>query len=106
MNRILTLPITVPLRILGLQLRIARGAAEVALGVANELADAAPWNRPEPDAGIDVDPSVPMAVPDPEAPAPGRARPRQSPRRTTPRRAPDIPPAPEEQPRPRPRRAA
>ncbi len=45
MNRILKLPITVPLRILALELRIARGVAEIALGVAQELADTAPWNQ-------------------------------------------------------------
>jgi hypothetical protein len=39
------LPITVPLRVLALELRVARGAAELAFGVAQELADAAPWNQ-------------------------------------------------------------
>ena len=50
MNRILKLPITVPLRILALELRIARGVAEIALGVAQELADTAQWNQQGPAA--------------------------------------------------------
>ena len=131
-NRILKLSITLPLRVLVLQLRVARGAAELALGVVEEIADHAPWDRSSPGGGLDVDPSVPMAVPDPAAPAPGaaQARPRDAatsaPRPTStssrarkppastssrarkPRAATtaaDIP-ADEEQPRPRPRRAA
>jgi hypothetical protein len=83
MRRILLLPITVPLRVAALQLRIARGAAGVACGVAHDLADAAPWSR------------------SPAAEAPVRAA-------EPPARAPaeETPPAAETPPRPRPRRAA
>ena len=145
MNRILKLPITVPLRILALELRIARGAAEIALGVAQELADTAPWNQQGPAAPAEspagetaaaradsAAPPAPDANGHDPADAPRRARraaavqktrakpkgaatparPRTTRARTTGRKPPtattatDIPPAPAEQPKPRPRRAA
>jgi hypothetical protein len=144
MNRILMLPITVPLRVLAFELRVARGAAEIAFGVAQELADAAPWNQrgtpesaPESPAGETAAARAASVAPpaanghDP-ADAPRRARraaavqktratpksgasparPRTTKSRTTGRKPPaattatDIPAAPAEQPKPRPRRAA
>jgi hypothetical protein len=86
MNRLLLLPIKLPLRILALQLRVARGAAELGLDVARELAEAAPWAEKGggdrvPDAGPAASPAAaettapPAApTPDPAAPAPRAAR--------------------------------
>jgi hypothetical protein len=119
MNRILMLPITLPLRVVALQLRLARGAAGIALDVTRDLAGGSPADR---DAGgwtqaapppAPTTPAAPRAAgPDP-AEAPREARRRAAVQRTRARPAAtaapaptDIPPAPEEAPRPRPRRAA
>ena len=117
MNRILMLPITLPLRVAALQLRIARGAAEMALDVTRDLAGGSPLDRDAHGARAAAPPPAPMtpaaprtAGPDP-AEAPRRARRRAAVQRT---RARPEPPAaatgaasaPEAAPRPRPRRAA
>jgi hypothetical protein len=119
MNRILLLPITLPLRVAALQLRLARGAAEMALDVTRDLAGGSPIGR-EADAAPapppvprPTTPAAPRATgPDP-AEAPRRARRSAAVQRTRARREPpaattatEIPPAPAEAPRPRPRRAA
>jgi hypothetical protein len=66
MNRKLLLPVTIPLRVAALQLRLARSAAELALDVTREVADRAPWAG---GAGDDDRPTAPTApVPDPAAP--------------------------------------
>jgi hypothetical protein len=117
MNRLLMLPITIPLRIAALQLRMARAAAEVALDLTRDLAGGSPLDRD--DAVVTEAPPAPAtpAAPRPAGPdaaEPARqARRRAATQRTRARREPpaattatDIPPAPEETPRPRPRRAA
>jgi hypothetical protein len=53
MKRIMLLPITLPLRVAALQLRLARGAAEAALDLTRDLAEAAPWARPDGDERAD-----------------------------------------------------
>ncbi|MEA2317111.1 MAG: hypothetical protein QOD44_1300 [Solirubrobacteraceae bacterium] len=64
MNRLVTFPVMLPLRIAALQLRLARASAEMALDMARELAGAAPW------AGSDAEGDVrPAAAPPPGAPA-------------------------------------
>ncbi|MEA2382982.1 MAG: hypothetical protein QOH72_2953 [Solirubrobacteraceae bacterium] len=114
MNRILLLPITVPLRVAALQLRLARGAVGMALDVTRDLAGGSPAGR---EAGAapptPMTPAAPRtAGPDPAEPA-RQARRRAAVQRTRARPeaaaatpATDIPPAPAEAPRPRPRRAA
>jgi ribonuclease E len=120
MTRLLTLPITIPLRIVALQLRIARAAAGVALDVTRDLAGGSPLDRDR-DRGVAADapraPSTPAAPraagPDPVEPV-RQARRRAAVQKTRAQRRPpaaatatDVPPAaPEEAPRPRPRRAA
>jgi ribonuclease E len=123
MTRILKLPFILPLRVAALQLRLARGAAELALGLTRDLAGGTPWDRDSDAAPAEAAPRGP--VPRPTAPAAPRATgpdpadtPRQAPRRAAVqrtragRRAPaamtatEVPSAPEEAPRPRPRRAA
>lgn len=117
MNRILMLPITLPLRVAAFQLRLARGAAEMALDVTRDLAGGSPIGR-EADAApvpppAPTTPAAPRATgPDP-AEAPRQARRRAAVQRTRARREPpaattatEVPPAPGEAPRPRPRRAA
>jgi ribonuclease E len=117
MNRILLLPITVPLRVAALQLRLARGAVGMALDVTRDLAGGSPVGHDA--GGAAAAPPTPMtpaaprrAGPDPAEPA-REARRRAAVQRTrarpepaAPRPATDIPPAPEQAPRPRPRRAA
>jgi hypothetical protein len=66
MNRKLLLPVTLPLRLAALQMRLARSAVEMALDVTREVADRAPWAD---GAGEDDRPTAPAApVPDPAAP--------------------------------------
>src|SRR4051794_3100751 len=112
MTRLLTLPITVPLRVVALQPRLARGAAGIALALPRDLAGGSPMNRE--DEAPPATPAAPRAAgPDP-AEAPRRARRSAAVQRTRARREPpaattatDVPPpAAEETPRPRPRRAA
>jgi hypothetical protein len=121
MTRLLTLPITIPLRIVALQLRIARAAAGAALDITRDLAGGTPWDRDHgADGAVATDappapatPAAPRAAgPDPVEPA-RQARRRPAVQRTGARREPpaattatDIPPAPEEAPRPRARRTA
>jgi hypothetical protein len=114
MTRLLKLPITIPLRVVALELRLARGAARLALDITRELAGGSPVDRenqsPPP---APTTPAAPRAAgPDP-AEAPRRARRAAAVQRTRARREPpaattatDVPPAAEEAPRPRPRRAA
>jgi hypothetical protein len=121
MNRLLTLPITIPLRIAALQLRAARIATEAALDIARDLAGGTPWDRDRDLDGTATEappvPAPPAAPPaaEPDAVEPGTrpARRRAATRRTRTRREPpaattatEVPPAPDEAPRPRPRRAA
>jgi hypothetical protein len=115
MTRLLTLPITVPLRVVALQLRLARGAAGIALDLTRDLAGGSPMDREhEAPPPAPATPAAPRAAgPDP-AEAPRRARRSAAVQRTRARREPpaattatDVPPpAAEEAPRPRPRRAA
>jgi hypothetical protein len=114
MTRLLTLPITIPLRVVALQLRLARGAAGIALDITRDLAGGSPIDRDD-----EAPPPAPRtaaaprgAGPDP-AEAPRRARRSAAVQRTRARREPpaattatDVPPPAEEAPRPRPRRAA
>jgi len=114
MTRLLTLPITIPLRVVALQLRLARGAVGIALDITRDLAGGSPLDREDqaPPPGPTT-PAAPRAAgPDP-AEAPRRARRAAAVQRTRARREPpaattatDVPPAAEEAPRPRPRRAA
>src|SRR3954467_11049443 len=125
MTRLLTLPITLPLRVVALQLRPPPPAAEVALDLTRDLAGGSPVGRedespppapttpaaphttaPDP-ADAPRHPPRPAAAPRPPGPPPPPPPPR--PRRDPPAAttATDIPPpAAEEAPRPRPRRAA
>jgi hypothetical protein len=115
MTRLLTLPITIPLRVVALQLRLARGAVGVALDLTRDLAGGSPMDREdEAPPPAPTTPAAPRAAgPDP-AEAPRRARRNAAVQRTRARREPpaattatDVPPpAAEEAPRPRPRRAA
>jgi hypothetical protein len=109
MTRLLTLPIKIPLRILALELRIARMAAGVALDITRDLAGGSPLDR---ETVPTEAPPVPRPAPDAAEPA-RQARRRAAVQRTRAQRRPpaattatDIPPAPDEAPRPRPRRAA
>src|SRR4051812_27660358 len=108
MNRLLILPITVSLRVLALELRVARGVVELALDITRDLADGSPMGRKD----QAPPPAPPSTAPDP-AEAPRRARRAAAVQRTRARREPpaattatDVPAATEETPRPRPRRAA
>ena len=111
MTRLLTLPITISLRVVALQLRLARGAAGIALDITRDLAGGSPVDRE--DEAPPPAPATPRtAGPDP-AEAPRRARRSAAVQRTRARREPpaattatDVPPPAEEAPRPRPRRAA
>jgi hypothetical protein len=116
MNRILLLPITIPLRVVALELRIARAAAGLALDVATDLAEAALAQRAAdgerpPAAPVEPDASVKGTDP---AEGARRARRSAAAQRTRARpaaargaaEAPDVPPASDDVPRPRPRRAA
>jgi hypothetical protein len=126
MKRLVTFPVILPLRIVALQLRLARAGAEMALDVARELAGAAPWAQPDED---DVRAAAAPRAAAPQPPVPPRAaaaeeaapaRPRATRRAGTqpagkktaaarPRRTPGqaaTPPSEGEAARPRPRRAA
>ena len=115
MTRLLTLPITIPLRVVALQLRLARGAAGIALDLTRDLAGGSPMDREdEAPPPPPTTPAAPRAAgPDP-AEAPRRARRNAAVQRTRARREPPAattatevpPPAAGEAPRPRPRRAA
>jgi hypothetical protein len=118
MTRLLTLPIRIPLRIAALQLRIARTATEMALDLTRDLAGGSRLNRDDAVAANEapaapVTPAAPRpAGPDPVEPA-RQARRRAAVQRTRARREPpaattatEVPPAPDEAPRPRPRRTA
>jgi hypothetical protein len=118
MPRLLTLPITIPLRIAALQLRIARAAAEAALDLTRDLAGGSPLSRDDAGAATatppaPMTPAAPRAAgPDPVEPV-RQARRRAAVQRTRARREPpaattatEVPPAPEQAPRPRPRRTA
>ena len=100
MNRILLLPITLPLRLAELQIRLALGTAEWAVQTARGLAE--PFARQGPgEAGDGAPPFPPEAPALPEATAPEPAA------LDEPAAAADEPPAPEpEPPRPRARRTA
>jgi hypothetical protein len=78
MNRILMLPITLPLRVAALQLRIARGAAEMALDVTRDLAGGSPLDRDAAGARAAAPPPAPMT---PAAPRPAGPDPAEAPRR-------------------------
>jgi hypothetical protein len=127
MTRILLLPITLPLRAAALQLRLARGAAELALDLTREIAGGRRSPSPSPSASADAPAPPPPAPPAPARPMPATPRPAgpdpaEAPRaarraaavqRTRARREPpaplvatDIPSAEEPPARPRPRRAA
>jgi len=114
MTRLLTLPIKISLRIVALELRLARAAAGVALDVTRDLAGGSPLHRDDPVASPRprTPAAPPPAGPDPVEPA-RQARRRAAVQQTRARREPpaattatEVPPAPEEAPRPRPRRAA
>src|SRR3954454_24903558 len=77
MTRLLTLPITISLRIVALQLRLARGAAGFALDLTRDLAGGSPVDRGEETAPpAPATPASPPAA-DPD-PAEGRGRARRS----------------------------
>jgi hypothetical protein len=114
MNRLLILPITVSLRVLALELRLARGVVELALDITRDLAEGSPVGRK--DQAPPPAPTTPATprntAPDP-AEAPRRARRAAAVQRTRARREPpaattatDVPAATEDAPPPRPRRAA
>jgi hypothetical protein len=110
MTRLLRLPITIPLRIVALQLRIARTAAGVALDLTRDLAGGSPLDREA--VATEPPPAPRPAAPDPVEPA-RQARRQAAVQRTRAQRRPpaattatEVPPAPEEAPRPRPRRTA
>jgi len=114
MTRLLTLPITISLRIVALELRLARGAAGFALDLTRDLAGGSRIDREdEAPPPAPTTPASPRAAgPDP-AEAPRRARRNAAVQRTRARREPpaattatDVPPPAEEAPRPRPQRAA
>jgi hypothetical protein len=118
MTRLLTLPITIPLRIAALQLRMARAVAEAALDLTRDLAGGSPLGRDDVVEATEAPPApaTPAAPrpagPDPVEPA-RQARRGAAVQRTRARREPpaattatDVPPAPDAAPRPRPRRAA
>jgi hypothetical protein len=115
MTRLLTLPITIPLRVVAFELRLARGAINLALDITRDLAGGSPLDR---DGATETDTTPPPprpTTPDP-AEAPRRARRDAAVQRTRANRRPpaattatDVPaPAAEEapHPRPRPRKAA
>jgi hypothetical protein len=118
MTRLLTLPITIPLRIVAFELRLARGAVGLALDITRDLAGGSPLDRESEGEGEGEGAAQPAVPPRPVAPdpaeAPRRARRDAAVQRTRARREPpaattatDVPPpAAEEAPRPRPRRAA
>src|SRR3954471_24582485 len=111
MTRLITLPIKIPLRVVAFQLRLARGAAGIALDLTRDLAGGSPIGRED-------QPPPPTPAPRPPAPdaadAPRRARRAAAVQRTRAQRRPpaattatDVPPAAtDDAPRPRPRRAA
>jgi hypothetical protein len=114
MTRLLTLPITIPLRVVAFELRLARGAIGLALDITRDLAGGSPLDR---DRATETDAPPPPprpTTPDP-AEAPRRARRNAAVQRTRANRRPpaattatDIPApaADEEAPRPRPRKTA
>ena len=71
MNRLLMLPITIPLRIAALQLRLARAAAEAALDLTRDLAGGSPPDRD--DAVATEAPPVPATPAAPRAAEPDPA---------------------------------
>jgi hypothetical protein len=83
MTRLLTLPITIPLRLAALQLRIVRGAAATALDLARDLAGGTPPHR-ERAAEAAAATAPPRPAPQ-EAPRP---RPRRAARHATAARPP------------------
>jgi hypothetical protein len=79
MTRLLLLPITLPLRVAALQLRLAREAVDLALGMARELAPAPPSTA----TADDRPPPARTPTPGSAAEAPARPRPRRTARKAT-----------------------
>jgi hypothetical protein len=69
MSSKLLLPVTLPLRVVALQLRLARAAAGIALDVTRGVAEHAPWAHG--DAGERPMTATAPPVPEPSAPPPG-----------------------------------
>ena len=105
MNRILLLPITLPLRLAELQIRLALGTAEWALQTARGLAE--PLARQAPGDAGDGAPPLPAEAPALPEPTPLPERTPLEPPALDERAGADEPPAPEpEPPRARARRTA
>src|SRR3954451_19936094 len=87
MTRLLTLPITLPLRVVAFQLRLARGAAGVALDLTRDLAGGSPIGREDeaPPPGPTTPATPRSTARDPRHPAHPRPRPARAPAPRAPR---------------------